>query len=264
MAPRRDKGSAFDMPSLPRTPDSRYPANGNTAGRGDEPTPSQLDRIAEVNARAKRQARGGRGRWLAVVTGAAILLVLALAWQRDRFDESKPATAQDRIAAPPLAAVQPSAAPAAVLPAVPDLAATAAAPPEVAASAAAAPPEPAVDRARQLRATQEAQARAKAVEQEQARARLLADEQDRQRREADRAREQADEASRQAAPAAPMRAAPAPEPRRTVRELCAASSNIFSENACVLRECRKPDSQGDPTCIRLREIEEAQRFGGRQ
>jgi type IV secretory pathway VirB10-like protein len=253
------------MPSIPRTPDSRYPAHGDTAGRHDEPTPSQLDRIAEVNARARREARRGRGRWLAAVTGAAILLALALGWQHDRIDARKPATAQDRIAAPPVAAVQPSAASAAVLaPAVPDVAAAEPAPQAVAASAAVAPPQPAVDRARQLRAKQDAQARAKAVEQEQALARSLADEQDRQRREADRAREQADEASRRAAQAAPTRTSPAPEPRRTVRELCSASSNIFSENACFSRECRKPDNQGDPICVRLREIEEAQRFGGRQ
>ena len=253
------------MPSIPRTPDSRYPPSGDTAGRDDEPTPSQLDRIAEVNARARRQARGSRGRWLAAVAGAAMLLVLALGWQRDRIDESKPVTAQDSIAASPVAVVQSSAASAAALaPAVPDVAATEAVPQAVAAPAAAAPLEPAVDRARQLRAKQDAQARAKAVEQEQALARSLADEQDRDRREADRARELADEASRRAAQAAPIRASPAPEPRRNVRELCSASSNIFSENACLSRECRKPDNQGDPACARLREIEEAQRFGGRQ
>jgi hypothetical protein len=253
------------MPSIPRTPDSRYPAAGDSAGRGDEPTPSQLDRIAEVNARSRRQARGSRGRWLAAVAGAAMLLVLALGWQRDRSGEGMPATARDPIAVSPVAAAPPSAASEpALAPAVPDVVATEAVPQTVAAPAAAAPLEPAADRARQLRAKQEAQARAKAVEQEQALARSLAEEQDRERREADRIREQVDEASRRAAQATPSRTSPAPEPRRNVRELCSASSNLFSENACLSRECRKPDNQGDPTCVRLREIEEAQRFGGRQ
>jgi hypothetical protein len=123
---------------------------------------------------------------------------------------------------------------------------------------------PAVDRTRQLRAKQEAPARPKAVEQDPAPERSLADEQDRQRREAERARELADEASRRAAQAGPSRTVPAPEARRNVRELCSANSNLFSENACHLRECRKPDQQGDPTCVRLRELEEVQRLGGRQ
>jgi hypothetical protein len=30
------------------------------------------------------------------------------------------------------------------------------------------------------------------------------------------------------------------------------------------RECRKPEHQGDAICVRLREIEEAQRLGGQQ
>ena len=95
-------------------------------------------------------------------------------------------------------------------------------------------------------------------------ARTLAEEQDRERREAERARELADEAKRRAAEAAPVRAAPGPEPRRNVRELCSASSNIVSELFCRSRECRKPEQQGDATCVRLREIEEAQRLGGQQ
>lgn len=253
------------MPSTPRIPDSRYPAYRDTAGRREEPTPSQLDRIAEVNARARREARGSRGRWLAAVVGAAILLALALGWQRDRLDESAQAQAQYPVAASPVAAVQPIAASAAVMaPAVPEGAAAEAVPQAVSASAAASPPVPAVDRNRQLRAKQEAPARPKAVDQEPAPARSLADEQARQRREADQARELADEASRRAAQAGPSRTVPASETRRNVRELCSASGNLFSENACQLRECRKPDQQGDPICVRLRELEEAQRFGGRQ
>lgn len=226
-----------------------------------EATPSQLDRIAEVNARSKRQARGSLGRWLAALAGVALLLALALGWQRDRPDEHKrlPARAPQTVAAPPQAAVQPSAAPEpALAPALPEVAA---APAAVAPSASSAP---AVDRARQARAKQEAEVRAKALQQEQAMARTLAEEQDRERREAERARELADEAKRRAAEAAPSRAAPVPEPRRNVRELCSASSNIVSELFCRSRECRKPEYQGDATCVRLREIEEAQRLGGQQ
>ena len=226
-----------------------------------EATPSQLDRIAEVNARSKRQARGSLGRWLAALAGVALLLALALGWQRDRPDEHKrlPARAPQTVAAPPQAAVQPSAVPEpALAPALPEVAA---APAAVAPSASSAP---AVDRARQARSKQEAEVRAKALQQEQAMARTLAEEQDRERREAERARELADEAKRRAAEAAPSRAAPAPEPRRNVRELCSASSNIVSELFCRSRECRKPEQQGDATCVRLREIEEAQRLGGQQ
>ena len=233
-----------------------------------EATPSQLDRIAEVNARSKRQARGSLGRWLAVVAVVAALLVLAYRWQQDRTDESLPVRAPQTVAAPPLAAVPPFAASApALAPAAPDVAATELVPQAAAVAAEAAPSAPsarAVDRARQARTKQDAEARAKALQQEQAVARTLAEEQDRERREAERARELADDAKRRAAEAAPVRAAPAPEPRRNVRELCSASSNIVSELFCRSRECRKPEYQGDATCVRLREIEEAQRLGGQQ
>jgi hypothetical protein len=233
-----------------------------------EATPSQLDRIAEVNARSKRQARGSLGRWLALVAVVAALLVLAYRWQQDRSDESLPVRAPQPVAAPPLADVQPTAASApALAPALPDVVAAEAVPQGAAASAAAAPTAssaPAVDRARQARAKQEAEARAKALQQELALARTLAEEQDRERREAERARELADDAKRRAAEAAPSRAAPAPEPRRNVHDLCSASSNIVSELFCHSRECRKPENRADATCVRLREIEEAQRLGGRQ
>lgn len=229
-----------------------------------EATPSQLDRIAEVNARAKRQARGNLGRWLAAVAGLALLLVVAYGLQRDRADHALPAHAPPPVAAPPVE-VAPAVAASAPAPAPPQVAAAEAVPAAAAApSAPSAPSAPAVDRARQARAKQEAEARAKALQQELALARTLAEEQDRERREAERARELAEEAKRRAAEAAPVRAAPAPEPRRNVRELCAASGNIVSELFCRSRECRKPQYQGDPICVRLREIEEAQRLGGQQ
>ena len=233
-----------------------------------EATPSQLDRIAEVNARSKRQARGNIGRWLALVAVVAALLALAYGWPRDRPDETLPLRTPRTVAAPPPAAVHATAASApALAPAVADVAAAESVPQAAAAPAVAAPTAssaPAVDRARQARAKQEADARAKALQQELALAKTLAEEQDRERREAERERELADDAKRRAAEAAPLRAAPAAEPRRNVHELCSASSNIVSELFCRSRECRKPQNQGDATCVRLREVEEAQRLGGRQ
>lgn len=258
------------MSPSPSTPDSRYPPARGTPGHGAWATPSQLDRIAEINARARRQARGERGRWLAALAAVAGLLVLAYGWQLRRGDAGPPlpaarpaaaalsATTPPTVAAAPVqAAAAPPAVAALVLPAV-------AAASSSASSAASAPAT--VDRVRQARARQEAEVRARALQQEQALARGLAQEQERERerREAEQAREAADDATRRGAEAAPVRAASAPEPRREVRELCAASSNIVSELFCRSRECRKPERQGDPTCVRLREIEEAQRLGGQQ
>ncbi len=258
------------MPPPPSTPDSRYPPARGAAGRHDEGTPSQLDRIAAVNAHAKRQARGSLGRWLAALAVVGTLLALAYEWQRGRPDVSLPARAPRAVATPPVSAAAPAtASESAQAPAALESAAVEAVSPATAAPATAAPSAasaPAVDRARQARAKQEAEARAKALQQEQALARTLAEEQDRERREAERARELADEARRRTveAASAPMRAAPPPEARRNVRELCSASSNFVSEQFCRSRECRKAEHQADAICVRLREIEEAQRLGGQQ
>lgn len=255
------------MPPSPSPPDSRYPPARGAGGR-EEATPSQLDRIAEVNARAERQARGSLGRWLAALAVVGALLALAYRWQLDRSDADLPARAARTVAAPPVATAPPAAASVpALAPAAREVVLAGALPPATAASVAAAPSAPsapAVDRARQVRAKQEAEARAKALQQEQALARSLTEAQERERREAEQARELADETRRRSAEAAPMRTAPAPEVRRNVRERCAASSNIVGEMFCRSRECRKPENQGDPTCVGLREIEEAQRRGGQQ
>lgn len=254
------------MPPPPSTPDSRYPPARGAAGRHDEGTPSQLDRIAAVNAHAKRQARGSLGPWLAALA-VVVLLVWAYGRQLDRPDASVPEPAARAVAAPLVATVPPVTAsePALASAAPPEVAAEAV-PPGTSAPAASAPSTPAIDRARLARAKQEAETRAKALQEEQALARTLAEAQERERREAEQARELADEAKRRTAEAALVRAAPTPTPetQRNVRELCSASSNFVSEQFCRSRECRKAQHQGDAICVRLREIEEARRLGGQQ
>lgn len=83
----------------------------------------------------------------------------------------------------------------------------------------------------------------------------------RQPREADKAREAAVDARQTGADAAVpgVQATGEPRPTRGVRELCAPRGNIVSEMICRTRECRKPEHDKDATCVRLREIEEAQR-----
>jgi hypothetical protein len=45
----------------------------------------------------------------------------------------------------------------------------------------------------------------------------------------------------------------------TVELACADSSNFFTRDLCRLRECGKPAFARDPTCVRFREMEEANR-----
>jgi hypothetical protein len=52
-------------------------------------------------------------------------------------------------------------------------------------------------------------------------------------------------------------AAAAPDTLRSVREVCAGAGGFIGEQFCRSRECRKPEQQGDPVCVRLRDIEEA-------
>jgi hypothetical protein len=253
-----------------RTPPghSRHPAaHGDVAPR-EEPTPSQLDRIAEVNARANRQARGSRAVSLATATGVAVLIGLAGWWGLRPVDVGVPAQAPKPIAAPG-AAVQvapptfampvPAAAPA-----VPQALATEMLVQGTAASAALSPSVPDADRTRRARARLEAEARAKATQRDEALARARADEQDRERREAERARELAAQAAPPAAEPAPQRIQPAAEPRREVKALCAASGNFLSENFCQSRECRKAEHRDDATCVRLKELEEARLSGSQR
>ena len=249
---------------MPTPPTPRRRVDRDAARGHDEATPSQLDRIAEINARSKRLARSGATQ--AAWVGAAVLLALASWWLLQDPGRGSSAAAPERAvpaatgSALPLSMTEPSSAPAlpTPAPAAPEVAAVDAQPPTVAASA------PAADRARKARAREEAQARATLAQQEDELARSRADEQDRQRREAERARALAEEAGRRPAEPAPARAQPAPEPRRSVQSLCAASGNFLGELFCHARECRKGEQRDDAICVRLRDIEEAQRRGGQQ
>lgn len=50
---------------------------------------------------------------------------------------------------------------------------------------------------------------------------------------------------------------PRPEPVQTVELTCAGSSNFFTRDLCRMRECAKPALAGDPTCVRFRQLEDA-------
>lgn len=231
-------------------------------------TPSQLDVIAEINARAARQLRARQALRLAVV-GGAVLLGSALWWFMQGGSARAPASSLPAASVPvePLrdgpAAIAQSIPPtsAAAVPAIPEPAAVPAqdAPRASAPMEAAAVPlaetATAADRARK--------ARANALQVQQERSRVEA--QERQQREAEReaqqAREPVDATSPRAAEQAPAPSQPAAEPRRGVHERCAASGNIFSELFCHSRECRKAEHANDAICIRLHEIEEVRRRG---
>ena len=254
-----------------RTPprSSRHPAAHGASRASEEPTPSQLDRIAEVNARAKRQARGSRAASLALAGAAAALLGLVAWWGLQAFDAgvsaqaSKPmaAAASNALTPPPRVAAEVLPAPAREAP----QAATDEASAQVAAAAMAAPASaPVADRTRRARAKQEADARADAARQDEALAHARADAQERERREAEGARELAVQASLRAAEPARPRAQPAPEPKGDVKALCARSGGFFSEHSCATRECSKPEYRDDASCVRLREIEEAQLRGSQR
>lgn len=265
------------MPPLPTPPAPRLRTGASASTHRADATPSQLDIIAEINANAARQHRGRQALRMAVA-GVAVLLAAALWWSMQGGAARAPAPPLPATAVPaetlrdrPAAVAQATpAASAAAVPALPDPAATTAqgALPASAPMEATAVPlaetAAAADRARKARARREAEARASALQVQQERSRVEA--QERQQREAEReaqqARELAEAASRRAAEQAPAPAQPAAEPRRGVREQCSVSGNIFSELFCHSRECRKPEHANDAICIRLREIEEAQRRGG--
>jgi hypothetical protein len=234
----------------------------------DGATPSQLDIIAEINARAARQHPGRWAQRVAVV-GGAVLLGTALWWsmQGGALRARSPVVPRDAVPAETLpdrpAARAPAIPAAAAGPALPDPSATPAqdalaAPVRVETTAlpltglAAADKRARIDRAR-------------ALESQQVRSQAEAEE--RRQREADRgaqqARELADAASRRAAEQAlPASAQPAAELRLDVRGLCSASGNIFSELFCHSRECRKPEHANEVICVRLREIEQSRPSGG--
>lgn len=240
-------------------------------------TPSQLDIIAEINVRAARQHQGHQALRI-TLAGGAVLLGLALWWRLQGGGARAPAPPPPAAAVPaetwrdrPAAAAQAaSGASEGAVPALPDPAAALAQDPLPASAPMEATAVPlaetaaAEDRARMARARRAAEARSGALraQQEHSRVEALERNQREAEREAKEARELADAAGWRAAEQASAPASPAAEPRRGVRERCSASANIFSQLFCQSRECRAPEHANDPICIRLREIEEAQRRGG--
>lgn len=216
------------------------------------PTPSQLDIIAEVNARAAREGSGRRV--LAFAIACSAILAGAAAWWW-----------MPRTPLPALQAV-PTAAPKAAEPADaaatvqagdrPVAAAASALPAELGSPPTSAPSAEADNRTRKLRARREAELRASAMQAQQER--MRAESQDRLQGSAEppqtppQARDVPLAATRSAAESLP-------EPRRSVDELCLASGNFVSRLLCQSRECRKADNANDAHCVRLREIEEARR-----
>jgi type IV secretory pathway VirB10-like protein len=235
----------------------------------DDATPSQLDIIAEINARAARQHRGRWAQRVAMV-GGAVLLGAALWWymQGGALRAPSPVVQRD-----PVPAETPRDTPAALAQATPVASAAAgsdlrdpSATPAQGTLAASAPIDAttaplagpaAVDkRARMTRA------RASELQQERSQAETQTRQQRESDREAQQARELADAASRRAAEQAPPAPnQPAAEPRRDVRGLCSASRNLVSEQFCHSRECRKPEHANDAICVRLREIEQSRQSG---
>jgi len=257
------------MSSLPMPPGPRPRTGASAAKPCAGATPSQLDIIAEINARAAGEHRGRLARWIAVVAGA-VLLGAALWWFVQGGAAHAPAHLRPVAAVP--TEVQRNR-PAVAAPAKPDQTAAAAptlpdadaAPVQGALPASAPTHATAVSLAESAAAARQARkARAAALQLQQEGSRAQAQEhlQRDAEREAQQARELVDAASRRAAEPAPAPAQPAAEPRRGIRERCSASSNIVSELFCQSRECRKPEHANDAVCIRLREIEPAQPSGG--
>lgn len=259
------------MPSLPTSPSPRQPSGASAAMHQSDATPSQLDIIAEINERAARQHRGRRARRIGLLVGGAMLLVAALWWAMQRGVGRAPTTLLPAAASltetvrETLAAVAHGtpAASGAAGQALPDIAATPAQRALTAsapmAAAAAPPPETAAADKRARRA------RGDTLQVQQERSRAQA--QEREQREAEPAAQPASGPADAASPREPEQAPPptqsAAEVRPGVRELCSASSNIFSKNFCHARECRKPEHANDAICVRLREIEQ-QRPSGSQ
>lgn len=241
------------MPSPPSHSPPQSRASPGASSERDSPTPSQLDIIAERNERTAGQGLFGRSAVPIAIASALTLLGAALWWFTQRADAVAPGAAPIAEAASTVPAV------AADAPAASQVGTEALAPnalPLPAAAPASMPPVPeaiasAAARTRKARARREAELRA---------AVLPAPSQS-QPREADKAREVAANARPGGADPATsaVQTAAEPRPARDVRELCAPRGNIVSEMLCRTRECRKPERDKDATCVRLREIEEAQR-----
>lgn len=251
------------MSILPTSSGAHQRTGASAAAQSAGATPSQLDIIAEVNERAARQLWGRRARRMAALVGGALLLVAALWWFLRSGAALAPAPLRPADAVPaedlrdtPATVAQDRSADPVAGPTSPDAVAAPAQGALAAPAPTRAPAAPGTEAAAEKRA---GKARTDAMQLQQER--LQAETQERQLREAEReaqyAREQAEAASRRAAEQAPAPAPSAAEPRPDVRELCAASSNIFSKNFCHARECRKPEHANDAICARLREIEQS-------
>ncbi len=219
----------------------------------ESPTPSQLDIIAAVNARAARQGSGRRVLALAIAC-CAILAGAGAWWWLPRTPPPVQQAAQVAAPAEPAepastaASVQTRDAPIEVATSAPS--AEASSPPASAASA------EADDRARKWRARREAELRVNAMQAKQE-----------QLRAASQPRAQAAAEPPQTPPQAGEVAVAAnrgvaeslPEPRRSVDELCLSSGNFVSRLLCQSRECRRAENANDANCVRLREIDDARR-----
>jgi hypothetical protein len=220
---------------------------------------SQLDRIAAQNLRGPAQGLGASGMLLALL-GGLVVLGSASMWNSAAGNEprmvvlaadSPPAVAAvtpvpATVSTPTIAA--PAAAGSDVAPGATPPALTTA-PPVTADMVAAAQPS-ADDAARKARARQLAEARRKAAQLAQERA--AAEESQRlqlaQQREAERVQQQqlAEQTRLQTVQLAL-------HTRRSVGDACSASGGPISRHFCSARECSKPEHQGDPVCVTLRE-----------
>ncbi len=261
----------------------RAPAAGPVSRRGpvvpsrESVAMSQLDRIAAQNLRSPAQGLGASGMLLALL-GGLVVLGSASMWNRGAGND--PRTAGLTADGTPVLAVTPAspsplpaaierpviaaqvapgsiAAPAATPSA---FALPAAQPARVDTAAAAAGPS-ADDTARRDRARQLAEARRKSAQLAQERAAVQESQrlQLAQQREAERAQQQQQqlaEQARQRAVAEQARSQTvqlALNTRRSVVDACSASGGAISRHFCSARECSKPEHQGDPVCVTLRE-----------
>lgn len=256
------------MPLTPPASSLRQPAAPSTAARRESPTPSQLDILAERNERFATRSPFARAGAVLAIVALILALIAVLWWAALSGDPAAPGPAPVAIApaaVDPLPLVAPTIAnlaPAAeTLPA--SAAAPAAAPSAVPAQAQASGPAPSTaERAGKSQAPQ-------AQREGDAPAKALPAPAQRQQRAIDKARDlaastaTAAETRSGAGPAAPgpeMASRPSAEiVAAGVREFCAARGNIVSELLCRTRECRKPERAKDATCLRLKEIEDAQR-----
>lgn len=259
------------MPLTPPASSLRQRAAPSTAARRESPTPSQLDILAERNERFATRSPFARAGAVLAIVALILALIAVLWWAAQSGDPAAPGPAPMAVApaavdplplvAPTIANVAPAAE---TLPA--SAAAPAAAPSAVPAQAqATVPAPPSGERAdmSQMRQARQAQREGDAP------AKALPAPAQRQQRAIDKARDlaastaTAAETRSGAGPAAPgaeMASRPSAEAVAAgVREFCAARGNIVSELLCRTRECRKPERAKDAICLRLKEIEDAQR-----